>query len=124
MFQTIYEMLCGKNDDPIYATNVFPSVGLLTLIFAAVFAAIFYLALGRWRNVWHTRMHWIITLVLLALLSGVFGLMEAKGEIGADSFDTFMIKFSLINAFYAIIYFIILSFLLKRFSIYSKRTPL
>jgi hypothetical protein len=50
--------------------------------------------------------------------------LQAKGETGADALDSFMIKFGLINALYAVIYFIILSFLLKRFSIYSKRTPL
>lgn len=124
MFQKIYELLCGRNADPTYATNIFPSVGLFTLIFAIVFALVFYLALGRWKNVWYTRWHWVITIILLAVLSGVFGLFQAKGETGADSFDSFMIKFSLINAVYAVIYFIILSFLLKRFSIYSKRTPI
>ena len=124
MFQKIYELLCGKNDDPTYATTIYPSVGLYTLIFALVFALVFYIALGRWKNVWYTRTHWVITMVLLAALSGVFGLFQAKGETGADSFDAFMIKFSLFNGIYAAVYFIILSFLLKRFSIYSKRIPI
>ena len=124
MFQTVYELLCGRNNDPTYASNIFPSVGLFTLIFAVVFALIFYLALGRWRNVWYTRGHWVMTIVLLALLSAAFGMFQALGETGADSFDSYMIKFGIINALYAVVYFIILSFLLKRFSIYSKRTPM
>jgi hypothetical protein len=124
MFQQMYELLCGQNNDPAYATNIYPSVGLFTLIFAIVFALIFYVALGRWKNVWYTRIHWVITLVLLAALSAVFGMFQAKGETASDSFDSFMIKFGLINALYAVVYFILLSLLLKRFSIYSKRTPL
>ena len=124
MFKTIYELLCGKNDDPAYASNIYPSVGLFTLIFALVFVLIFYVALGRWKNVWYTRVHWVITMVLLAVVSGGFGLIQAKAETGASGFDSFMIKFAVINAVYAVVYFIILSLLLKRFSIYSKRTPL
>jgi len=124
MFQKLYELLCGKNDDPTYATGIFPTVGLYTLIFAIVFALIFYLALGRWKNIWYTRIHWVITLILVGIVSGVFGLFQAKSAVGADSFDSFMIKFSIINAVVAIVYFIILSFLLKPFSIFSKRTPI
>jgi hypothetical protein len=124
MFQKIYELLCGQNNDPTYATNIYPSVGLFTLIFALVFVLVFYIALGRWKNIWYTRIHWTITIILFAALSFGFGLIQAKGETGADSFDSFMVKFGLINALYAVIYFVLLSFLLKRFSIYSKRTPL
>lgn len=123
MFETLYELLCGKNDDPTYVTNIFPSVGLFSLIGAVVFAVIFYLLLGRYTHIWYNRKHWIITLIVLLLFAGAFALLNAKSQIGADSFDSFMVIFSLVNSLYVGLYFFVFSLLLKRFSIHAKRTP-
>ncbi len=122
MFKFIYELFCGKNADPIYATDVYPSVGLFTLIFAFVFALIFYLALGRWKPVWDKFSHWIITLIILLVVAFYFALSQAKGATGEDA-DAFMYKFSLVNDLLATIYFFIFSILLKKASIFAKRTP-
>jgi glucan phosphoethanolaminetransferase (alkaline phosphatase superfamily) len=122
MFKTLYEILTGTNADPVYSTDVYPSVGLFTLLFAFIFALLFYLALGRWKPVWDKLVHWIITLIVLIAVAVYFALTQAKGATGED-YDAFMYKLSLVNALYASIYFIIFSMLLKRASIFAKRTP-
>ncbi len=122
MFKTFYEFLTGTNADPVYGTDVYPSVGLFTLLFALIFGLIFYLALGRWKPVWDKLVHWVITLVLLIGVAIYFAISQAKGATGEDA-DAFMYKFSLVNALYASIYFIIFSILMKKASIFAKRTP-
>jgi len=122
LFTMLYESLCGKNQNiSDYRERIYGSVGLLTVMTAIALGLLFYLALGRWRNIWHKRKHWVMT-ILFAATAGfglAFGL--AKGIIGSS--DAYLIQFSLINAVLLSVYFILLSFLFKRFSIYSKRTP-
>jgi hypothetical protein len=122
MFTSLYELLCGRNDDPIYASDVYPNVGLFTLVFAAVFAIIFYLLLGRWKPVWDKVSHWIITLIILIAIAFFLALSQSKSATGEEA-DSFMYKFSLINALIATVYFFIFSILLKKTSIFAKRTP-
>jgi len=122
MFTSIYETLCGTNDDPVYATDVYPNVGLFTLVFALVFALIFYLLLGRWKPVWDKLSHWMITLLILIGIAFYLALSQSKSSTGEDA-DSFMYKFSLVNAILALVYFVIFSILLKKTSIFAKRTP-
>jgi 4-amino-4-deoxy-L-arabinose transferase-like glycosyltransferase len=123
MFKFLYELICGQNVDPTYANNLYPSVGLFTLVFALVFAIIFYLALGRWKPIWDKLKHWVITIILLICLSVFFALTQAKGATSEESFDSFMYKFAMVNALYAVVYFILFSLLLRKVSIFAKRTP-
>jgi hypothetical protein len=95
---------------------------LFTLLFALIFGLIFYLALGRWKPVWDKLIHWVITLVILVGIAFYFALSQAKGATGEDA-DAYMFKFSLVNALLAAIYFILFSLLMKRASIFAKRTP-
>ena len=122
MFKTLYELLAGTNADPIYGTDVYPAVGLFTLLFALIFALVFYLALGRWKPVWDKLIHWVITLIVLIAVAFYFALSQSKGATGEDA-DAFMYKFALVNALFASIYFIIFSILMKRASIFARRTP-
>ncbi|OCX54270.1 hypothetical protein BEL04_08410 [Mucilaginibacter sp. PPCGB 2223] len=122
LFTGIYELLCGKNPDiPDYRETIYRSVGLLTLVMAIVIGLLFYLVLGRWRNVWYTRIHWVLTVIIAALIG--FGLAYgiAKGIIG--SADAYLTQFALLNGVLLAVYLILLSLFFKRFSIYSKRTP-
>lgn len=49
LFTSLYEVFIGENPDyPEYREGIFSSVGLLTFLLAAVAAAIFYVAIGRW----------------------------------------------------------------------------
>src|SRR5690242_11071246 len=112
MFTGLYELLCGKNDDPIYASEVYPNVGLFTLVFAIVFAIIFYLLLGRWKPVWDKVSHWIISLIILMGVAFYLALSQSKSATGEEA-DSFMYKFAIINAVIVLIYFFIISILLK-----------
>lgn len=121
MFKFLYELF-GKNADPIYGTEVYPAVGLFTLVFSFVFVIVFYLALGRWKPIWDKLGHWIVTLIILVLFAVYLALTQSKRATGED-YDSFMYSFALVNALYAAIYFIVFSLLLKKASIFAKRTP-
>ncbi len=122
IFSTLYELIIGENTDyPEYQAGIFDSVGLITLVVAIVICLLFYVALGRWKAIWYSLVHWAITVVLVAAICFGFAFAHAKDVIG--SYDTYLITFSLINALFAVVYFIALSFLFKRFSIFSINTP-
>jgi len=122
MFTSLYQLLCGTNDDPVYASDVYPNVGLFTLILAIAFALIFYLLLGRWKPVWYKTSHWIITTIMLLIIGFFLALSQSKSATGEDA-DSFMYKFAIINAIIIFVYFFIFSILLKRASIFARRTP-
>jgi glucan phosphoethanolaminetransferase (alkaline phosphatase superfamily) len=122
MFSVLYELLGGKNDNPAYEQTIYPFVGLSTLIIAFIFALVFYLLLGRWKPVWDKTKHWLITIAVLSVVASLLAISQAKSATEEDT-DAYMFMFSFINACYAITYFIILSFLFKRASIFAKRTP-
>ena len=123
VFTSLYEWCIGANDDPVYKDEVFSSVGVFTLLIALVFCLIFYVGLGRWKPVFYRLNHWVITIILLSVLSGFLALGESKGATQATFLDSYMISFAVYNALFAAICFIILSFILKKASIFSKRTP-
>lgn len=122
IFSSLYEVIIGENSNyPEYREGIFSTVGLITFIISVVICLIFYLGLGRWKPGFHKISHWIITLVINSSICFGLSFSMAKGELGES--DGYMIRFALVNALYALIYFIIFSLLLKRFSIFPKRTP-
>lgn len=123
MFKFLYDLLCGKNVDPSYATDVYPFVGLFTLLIAIVFCLLFYLLLGRWKPIWDKLIHWIITLIILSIIAFFFAITQARAGTGEDSYSSFMTKFAFVNVLYSIAYFFIFSMILKKASIFAKRTP-
>jgi hypothetical protein len=123
IFSSLYELIIGENADfPEYRAGIFDSVGLITFIIAIVICLLFYVALGRWKAIWYTTIHWVITIILVAAIGFGFAFTQAKGQLG--DFDSYLIRFAIFNALYAAIYFIAFSFLFKNFSIFSKRTPI
>ena len=128
MFSALYELFIGENPDLAqeFRGSIFPSVGLLTIVFAIILAAVFYLALGRWRPVWDKRVHWVLTLTLAAIIGFVYAYTQASGTLGGmDDTGTrnYVIQFALFNAVFIALYFLIFSLVLKRFSIYARHTP-
>lgn len=121
-FNILYELVCGANaESPEYGEGVFESVGLLTVIVSLIIALIFYIGLGRWQNIWHTRVHWVITLIIVAVAGFGVAYSLSKNEIGAV--DGYLIRFALFNMLYAAVFFFLFSLFFKNFSIFSKRTP-
>ena len=119
---SLYESLIGANPlEPAYREGIFPTVGLITPLVALVVALLFYAGLGRWRPVFHRTIHWVATLVLIALFGFFFAYMQTKGETGIV--DSYTVRFGLINALYAVIYFFIFTLILRRVSIFAKHTP-
>lgn len=123
IFSPIYELIIGENADfPEYRDGIFDSVGLITFIIAISICLIFYVAIGRWKEIWYTLVHWVITVLLVAAIGFGFAFSQAKGQLGAV--DSYLIRFAIFNALYAAIYFMAFSFLFKNFSIFSKHTPI
>jgi hypothetical protein len=122
IFIFIYEFFCGKNQNiSDYRDRIFRDVGLLTLLIAVTICLLFYVAIGRWKNIWHTLLHWAITIILCAVIGVGLAYGVAKSIIGAA--DSYLILFAFMNAVVINIYFILLSLILKRFSIHARRTP-
>jgi hypothetical protein len=122
IFSGLYELISGANPDvPNYIDDVYDTVGQITLIMVFVLILIFFLALGRWKPIFHKLGHWLITLILTMGLSFIIAFVTAKDNIG--EIDSYMYRFSLMNAVFAAVVFILLSLVFKPMSVFSKRTP-
>ena len=124
IFSAIYEALIGPNSDySEYRESIFSSVGILSFAFMIVICFLFYVALGRWKGIWYTRTHWFITVFLCAAIGFGLAYFMARDVLGVMDVDGYLLRFASFNALYCALYFIIFSFLFKRFSIFAKRTP-
>lgn len=122
VFSSLYELVCKPNQNyPEYRDSIFSSVGLLTLIISIVISIIFYIGLGRWKPIWYTLVHWIITLVLVTGIGFGLALLQTKSII--QLIDSYTIQFAIFNSIFSAIYFIVLSLFLKKASIFAKKTP-
>jgi len=121
-FNFLYELVCGINSDSSdYADGIFESVGLATFIVAVLLAFLFYIALGRFTNIFNKTTHWLITLVVAGIIGFAIAFSSAKDQIG--DVDGYLIRFAIFNFLFAIIFFFLLSLLFKIISIHAKRTP-
>lgn len=122
MFAFIYEWLNGSNPNyPEYRSEVFRSVGLLTVLISISIVILFYLVLGRWRMIWFNTLHWSLTILFAGIIGFMCALLSARSAM--DLVDGYMIRFALINGAFAALLFITSSFLIKPFSVFSRRTP-
>lgn len=123
MFQSIYELFLGQNNDPIYADEIFSPVGTITLLVTLGVAALFYVALGRWKPVFHRAVHWAITLVALLIFGYFYAVWYAKDRTGADDTDSYMSGFGGVNVLLTAVFFFLFSLGLRYASIFARRTP-
>jgi len=123
IFSPLYEFIIGENADfPEYREGIFDSVGFITFLIAVVICLLFYVALGRWKAIWYTLLHWALTIIIVAAIAFGFAFTQSKGQIG--TVDSYLVRFAIFNAIYAAVYFIAFSFIFKNFSVFSKRTPI
>jgi hypothetical protein len=122
LFSLIYELICGANADyPEYREQLFRSIGLLTIVMTFVICFLFYVVLGRWKLVWFNNIHWAVTILFSAVACFLLAFLAAKGTL--QVVDGYLVRFALANAVFGAVVFIAFSFLLKNFSVFSKRTP-
>lgn len=122
VFSTLYELVIGENSSyPEYQENIFSPVGIYTIALTLLIAIIFYVVLGRWKPIFHKLLHWVITLLVVAVSSFCLAFFFSRDIIGAT--DSYTIMFAAINLLYGLIYFCLFSFALKRTSIFAKSTP-
>jgi hypothetical protein len=122
IFSGFYELISGANPDvPDYSDEVYETVGQITIVVVVAFDVLFYVFLGRWKPVFHKRTHWVTTLLLLMSIALGIAFLTAKDVIG--EVDSYMYRFSIMNAVFAGVLFIILSLLFRRISIFAKKTP-
>jgi hypothetical protein len=122
-FSTLYESVCGVNTNYTeYRDELFRSIGLFTLVAATLICLLFYVFLGRWKLIWFNNIHWAVTIVFCALTGFLLAFLMAESSLRLV--DGYLIRFALFNALFAALYFVILSFVFKNFSVFSKRTPI
>ena len=123
VFTNLYEMVIGENSDyPEYRDSLFGSIGVLTFIISIIFCVLFYVVLGRWKEIWYNRAHWGITIAILSAIGFGLAFLQSKNLLSISV--GYLIMFASFNAIFAAIYFILFSFLFKNFSTFSKRTPI
>jgi uncharacterized membrane protein AbrB (regulator of aidB expression) len=128
LFTNLYSALISifQNQRPadygLYKTDLFPLVGWSTLGVSLLLVLVFYylcnsvLRTGMFRTT-----HWVLTLALAAGL-GVFLAHNLSTSHGAEA-GSYLGYFMVVNMLVAILWFIILSVLLKRWSTYARTTP-
>ena len=109
-----------------FRTDVFPTVGIVTLIVALVLALLYYVVINRMTDKLDQLVHWIIVLVTGAVFGGVFAFIIANnyliGELGETEVGVPLL-FWIMNGIYAMLYFFIFSVLLKKASKFATRVP-
>jgi hypothetical protein len=142
LFTSIYQAILGNPDPasliPVYRQSVFPGVGLYTLFLALGLALLFYVVLNRLLTTpYFKTSHWAVVLLLSAVLGATIAWQKAAADINAQLASTgqqlavgeaatlkrYLWGFTATNALVAALFFILLSFVVKRLSVSARTTP-
>ncbi|MBX7243012.1 MAG: hypothetical protein K1X92_14815 [Bacteroidia bacterium] len=128
MFQLLYNYTVGGDYTYFneFGESVFPSVGIITIVFSLIVCLLYYPVINRLTDKFDQFVHWIIFLVLCGVFGGVFAYVTANNFIVGEMGDTeprIPVLFWVMNAIYAILYFFIFSVLLKKTSKYATLIP-
>ncbi|WP_026463605.1 hypothetical protein [Adhaeribacter aquaticus] len=126
-FKFIYELFLSSPQPPqtrpIFWNEIFPTVGLVNIALSLLFMAIFYYLINHILPIAFFKKagHWAIFLFLNAALNFWFALQYCDGkEVEQNSY---VWSFCTVNAIYAAIFYILFSFLFRRWSRGASTTP-
>ncbi|TGE20463.1 hypothetical protein E5K00_20925 [Hymenobacter aquaticus] len=125
-FRFIYELIGTPqppSETPVYREVIFPNVGLLTIGLSLAMVLIFYYLINRAMGVatFNKVRHWVIFLVINALLAFIIGIWQANSqEVASHSYIYWM---STWNAILGLFWFFLFSVILKRGSTNASTTP-
>jgi hypothetical protein len=125
-FKFIYQLFLSApqppQSRPIYWNEIFPTVGLVTVLSALAMMLIFYYVINHWlpiaffRKAWH----WVLFMVISAVIGFAYAVNYAHGkEVEGD----YVYNFAAVNALYGALFYLIFSFLLRRWSRGASTTP-
>ena len=125
-FKFIYQLFLSAPQPPqarpTYWNEIFPTVGLVTVLSALALMIIFYYVINHWlpiaffRKAWH----WVLFMVISAIIGFGYAVSYAHGkEVEGD----YVYNFAAVNALYGALFFLIFSFLLRRWSRGASTTP-
>ncbi|GAA3946913.1 hypothetical protein [Hymenobacter algoricola] len=125
-FRFVYELIGTPqppSETPVYREVIFPNVGLLTIGLSLAMVLIFYYLINRAMGVatFNKLRHWVIFLVINAVLAFVIGIWQANSQAVAS--HSYIYWMSTWNAILGLFWFFLFSALLKRGSTNASTTP-
>jgi len=125
-FRFVYELIGTPqppSETPVYREVIFPNVGLLTIGLSLAMVLIFYYLINRAMGVatFNKVRHWVLFLVLNALLAFAIGLWQTNSQAVAS--HSYIYWMSTWNAILGLFWFFLFSVLLKRGSTNASTTP-
>ncbi|TGE19665.1 hypothetical protein [Hymenobacter elongatus] len=125
-FRFLYELIGTPqppSETPVYREVIFPNVGLLTIGLSLAMVLIFYYIINRAMGVatFNKLRHWVIFLVLNAVLAFIIGIWQANSQAVAS--HSYVYWMSTWNAILGLFWFFLFSVLLKRGSTNASTTP-
>ncbi|MCC2546006.1 hypothetical protein LJY25_06085 [Hymenobacter sp. BT175] len=125
-FRFLYELIGSPqppSETPVYREVIFPNVGLLTLGLSLALVLIFYYLINRAMGVatFNKVRHWVIFLVISAVLSFLIGIWQANSQAVAS--HSYIYWMSTWNAILGMVWFFLFSIILKRGSTNASTTP-
>src|ERR1700683_5462116 len=121
---SIYEKFHDPQS-PICEDSIYVPVGISLIIATLAIAIIYYIFLNGFRarfNKWH---HWLFCLILnfiIGFLAPIIVVANLGGD-QASAFSSDTLLLCLINSIYSLVFFILVSMLLKWGSPHARRTP-
>lgn len=128
MFELLYSFTLpqGYAYQEAFTNDVFPTVGIVSLLFCLVECLGFYILINRFTDKLDQLWHWAIFLMGVVIFGAVFAFVIANNCLVVDNSDLeaqVPVLFYVMNALYCAIYFFVFSILLKRASKFATKIP-